>query len=369
MVMHPPRASLLCRRVSALVGMLLLVVSALILGATAASAAPKPRASPTSAAGQVTWVAAPANTALGKDRAHYAYSLAPGSTVTDAIAVVNRSDTSIKLRVYASDAFSTATGGIDLLPANKKPTDVGSWIAMKQSVITVAPQKSAIVPFTITVPEKATPGDHSGGVVTSLVTGDGSSAVQLDRRLGSRLYLRVTGDLAPALTVTDVQAEFHGTLNPAAGGSTTVDYTVTNTGNVRLKAHQTVRIASVFGAFAYDSTLADLPEILPGDSLKRSATVSGVLPATRMTATVTLAPVASGDQPPINVQKAIGGSTIWAWPWGQLIVLVILVALVYGYVQMRRRRKFAVAAAIAAAVSAAQGDSNDRDGEAKVSVD
>jgi hypothetical protein len=336
-------------RRAAFVWLLVLVISAL-LGFEAQRA---------QAADSVTWAAAPADTSVGKDRAHFAYSLAPGTSVTDAIAVVNRSETSIKLRVYASDAFSTPTGGIDLLPAAKKPTDVGAWITMKTQIITLKPQQSAVVPFTLAVPATATPGDHSGGVVTSLITGTNNTAVQLDRRLGSRVYLRVTGDLQPALSVSNVQATYHGTLNPGGSGSTTVSYTVTNTGNVRLAAHQTVRIASVFGALAYSANLKDLPEVLPGDSLTRSATVDGVWPATRMTSSITLQPIASGDQPPINVRQVVGAASLWAWPLGQLIVLIILVAGVFGVLILRRKRALAVQAAVDAAVNQALADSKE----------
>jgi hypothetical protein len=328
---------------TAFIGLLVLIVSGLI-GFAAERA---------QAAGSVTWAAAPANTAVGKDRAHFTYSLAPGTSVADAIAVVNRSETTIKLRVYASDAFSTASGGIDLLPADKKPTDVGSWIKMKSQLVTLKPQQSAVVPFTLLIPATATPGDHSGGVVTSLVTGAANGAVQLDRRLGSRIYLRVTGDLRPSLSVSNVQSSYHGTLNPGGSGSTTVSYTVTNTGNVRLAAHQKVRIASPFGLLAYSADLKDLPEVLPGDSLSRNVTVDGVWPATRMTSSVTLAPIASGDQPPINVRPAVGAASVWAWPWGQLLVIVVLVGLVFGVLTLRRRRVLAVQAAVDAAVNQA----------------
>ena len=118
----------------------------------------------------MTWASAPADTSLGKGRSHYAYTLAPGTTLTDAMAVVNRSSTPITLSVYASDAFTTSNGNLDLLPANRKPTDVGAWTTVKTRQLTLAPQQSAIVPFTVTVPANATPGDHTGGVVTSLVT-------------------------------------------------------------------------------------------------------------------------------------------------------------------------------------------------------
>lgn len=128
---------------------------------------------------------------------------------------MNRSDTTIRPEVCASDALTTPSGGIDLLTADKKPSDVGSWFTTKSTTLTLKSQQSTTVPFTLTVPADATPGDHYGGVVTSLVTETQGKTVRLDHRLGSRLYLRVNGPLTPALTVGGLHATYRGTLDPA----------------------------------------------------------------------------------------------------------------------------------------------------------
>ncbi|MDX3854962.1 WxL protein peptidoglycan domain-containing protein [Streptomyces sp. AK02-01A] len=319
-----------------------------------ATAAPTTTAStPVAAGDQISWGAAPADTPVGTGRNRFTYTLAPGSRVTDAIAVVNRSDTTIKLRVYASDAFTTPSGGIDLLPADKKPSDVGSWITMRSSTLTLKSQKSAVVPFTLTVPAKATPGDHSGGVVTSLITKTDGKTVRLDRRLGSRLYLRVAGPLSPALTVTDVHTAYRGTLNPVGRGSTHVTYTVANTGNVRLKAHQLIRTSGLFGLISQNARVADLPEVLPGSSLTRTVTVTGIWPAFRLDTDVILRPIASDDLPPLQADEATASHSLWAWPWGQLIVLAAVIAAACGCPLLRKRRKRKVEQAISDAVTKA----------------
>ncbi|KOV70851.1 hypothetical protein ADL00_08490 [Streptomyces sp. AS58] len=302
---------------------------------------------------QISWGAVPADTRVGKGRSRFTYNLPPGARVTDALAVVNRSERTIKLRVYASDAFTTPSGGIDLLAADKKPSDVGSWITMKSTTVTLKSQKSAVVPFTLTVPADATPGDHSGGVVTSLITETEGKTVRLDRRLGSRLHLRVSGPLEPALQVTDMHAEYRGTLNPAGSGSMQVTYTVANTGNVRLKARQLIRTSGLFGLVNQDARLADLPEILPGNSLTRSVTVTGIWPTARLNTDVVLQPVASDDQPPVQVGQATATRSVWAWPWGQLIVLAVVAVSASGYLLLRRRRNRRVARAISDAVAKA----------------
>jgi hypothetical protein len=296
---------------------------------------------------------APANNNLGANRTRFTYTVPAGAQIFDAMTVVNRGATDITLRVYASDAFTTSSGVLDLLPANEKPVDIGSWVTVKQPTITVKPQQRVLVPFTLTVPTNATPGDHTGGLVTSLVTNDERVSINLDRRLGSRIYLRVLGPLNPALDIDRIAVTHNGTLNPAAGGSATVTYTVTNSGNVRLRARQSIRLAGPWGILGTTAVLDDLPELLPGNSRTRTVTIHGVWPATRLTATVRLRPYAGPDSPPTTVEDVTASGTTWGWPTGQAFLLVLVVAVAFAYRWLRRRRKAKVAAAIAAAVAAA----------------
>lgn len=273
--------------------------------------------------------------------------------------MVNRSDTTIKLKVYASDAFTTPGGGIALLTADKKPRDVGSWITVKSTTLTLKSRQSATVPFTLTVPSDATPGDHSGGVLTSLVTETQGKTVCLDRRLGSRLHLRVNGPLNPSLTVGDLHATYRGTLDPAGSGSLRVTYTVENTGNVGLKARQLLRTEGLFGLIGQDAGLPDLPEILPGNSLTRTVTVNGIRPGVRLDTDVILQPP-SDDQPALRADQVTASRSLWAWPWGQLIVLAALATACVGYALLRRRRRRKVEQAIADAVAKALDTSGSR---------
>lgn len=110
----------------------------------------------------------------------------------DSIDVVNRSDRPLRLGIYAADAFTTQEGGLDLLTTDKDSVDVGSWVTLDRKRIVVPPRGTVSVPFTLVVPDNATPGDHTGGIVTSLVTKT-DTGVGVDRRMGTRIYIRVDG--------------------------------------------------------------------------------------------------------------------------------------------------------------------------------
>ena len=107
-----------------------------------------------------------------------------------------------------------------------------------------------VLPFRITVPANAAPGDHGAAIVAVLSTigkNPKGENVRLDQRVASRIYLRVNGPLHPGLRIEGLSVSYHRSLNPLHGGSATVRYTVHNVGNVRLAAKQAVSVTGMFG--------------------------------------------------------------------------------------------------------------------------
>jgi hypothetical protein len=328
------------------------VAGALLVAAPASYADESPAPAPTPK-DAVTWGTGPTDNDVGTGRPNFSYEAQPGGTLRDSIDVINRSDRALQLTIYASDAFTTSSGVLDLLPADQEPVGVGTWIALDDDALRVPAGTTVSVPFTLTVPENATPGDHTGGIVTSLVTEETDGQVSVDRRIGSRVLVRVAGELRPQLSVTDVQASYDGTVSPVSPGTAHVTYTVTNTGNVRLAAHQTVTAAGPFGLLGSSVTPADLPELLPGSSRTLTADVDGVWPTVRITADVALQPYVTNAELAVDAATATGASALWAIPWGQLLVLAVVALLVWGALLLRRRRRAAVEAQVAAAVAEA----------------
>jgi hypothetical protein len=339
----------------------LLAGLALLMGSpVAASAAAAPSAETT-----VTWSVKPADTAQGRDRPNYAYDLPPGGTVGDALYVANRSPQPITLRVYAADGFLTEDGALDILAGGTESTDLGSWVSIESSELTLDSGASAEVPFTVAVPAAAAPGDYAAGIVASmLVTADNGTVTE--RRLGSRMHLRVQGDLAPALAVNDVVVDYHGTANPAETGSATVGYTLTNTGNTRLDPNVEVALGGPFG-WARVTASDDAPELLPGSSLQRTVEVAGVVPLVLLSADVTATSqvvsrtLAGAEPSTLDPLVSQGAAAAAAVPWTALAILAVIALLVAWRVVAARRRRAAHAAEIAAAVAAARADAEGPD--------
>jgi hypothetical protein len=199
------------------------------------------------------------------------------------------------------------------------------------------------VPFRITVPGNATPGDHAGGIVASLPTeGDvAGDAVSVDRRVGARIHVRITGTLNPSLAVTDLRASFHG--SPLGlPGEVRVSYVVRNDGNLRLVGRPSVRVRGPFGVGERHVVGERLAELKPGDSVEISSVVPGVWQLGGLTVEVTISPEASGDQElrPRPVAE-VASTRLWVIPWVPLVVVALVVATAVWRWRRRRARRTA----------------------------
>ncbi|MEU8263400.1 DUF916 domain-containing protein [Micromonospora sp. NPDC048999] len=282
----------------------------------------------------VRWAVQPSGPKCPTGRNYFIYDLAPGSTITDQVGVTNLSDRPLTFTVYGTDAYTTTDGAFALLPSDQAATDIGTWISVERQSWTVQPGKRHDIPFRLAVPRNATPGDHAGGVIAAIaqvgVTADGRQ-VRLDQRVAARVYLRVSGEIRPAVTVESVHVGYDTPVNPAGRGDMTVTYRIRNSGNVRIGGTGTVIVDGPVGWTLARTTPVDLPELLPGAAFTVTEQVVGVPPALRLTATVDLAPTTVDTALP-PVQRA---ASVWALPWP--LVALLATAVAWLYLRWRRR--------------------------------
>jgi hypothetical protein len=218
-----------------------------------------------------SWALAPAGSSDDPDqpnnRPNLSYELDPGAVVQDAVTLFNYGNVPLNFEVYATDAFNNEQGQFDILPGDKVPDDVGLWITLPSRRITLQAGQQVRLPITVTVPDDAKPGDHVGAIVassTALGTGPDGAAVAVDRRTGTRVYVRVAGPVEPELAVEHVTTTYEPSLNPL-GGTAEVTYTIRNRGNVRLAGTHQVEVSGPLGLFGRSKAAKDLPELLPGE--------------------------------------------------------------------------------------------------------
>ena len=365
-----------------LAGSLLLAAIGATAAAPAAAALTLSHASPVSAArpgqpalsgpapGQVSWSVEPASATTPDSRTVYDYkNIEPGSTIFDHVAVFNRSNQAVAFSIYATDATGTSTSGaLTLLPANARAKDIGAWTTFPghggQLSIIIPGGKGIIEPFTITVPRRATPGDHVGGMIAAVGVphrATNGQVVTLYERIAVPIELRVTGKLVAALTVESVSVGFHNPFSPFGGGSAHVAYSVVNTGNVLLTGTQVVTVTGPFGAKSTIRMHA-LPTVLPGDSVQYTASSGGLYPAGSISAHVTVTPrwPAGATPLPVALASASASGSAFAVPWALLVLLIVLAGGGYGWRRASRGRRLAHQAEIALAAEQARRETERR---------
>lgn len=235
-------------------------------------------AGPAAAADNGQWSVLPAANTIGQ-RPYFYLSAAPGQAVTDAVTIANRTGRPRTFRLYAADAYNTARdGGFALRGPDEPRTATAAWTKLTRELITVPAKTALTVGFTLTVPDRAEPGDHPGAVVAledrpSGTAAQGTAAqgttgrgIGVQQAVAARVYLRVTGPTAPALAVEDLRTVRRGT----AGAE--VSYTLHNLGNVTLRPRATLTASGALGRSLLSRPLTGLPaELLPGQRVRLTA--------------------------------------------------------------------------------------------------
>ncbi len=269
-------------------------------------------------------------------RTRFTFGGDPGQSITDSYYIENTGTLPQDVTVYATDAYNADDGTFSLLDGNVAPTGVGTWISLDgapRQVITLAPQSSKVIPLTLTIPADARPGDHVGGIIASVVSPDGQ--VKLERRVASRLYVRVSGELQPALTVGGLSATYQPDLNPF-NGQVILTYTVKNTGNVALSANTVSSVTGLFGMPLSGVTTSTMPEILPDGSHVITVAVPGVWQWIWMNASISLAGTIDKNAPsPGAMPTATREASTWAMPWA-LLILLVAAGFVHFYIRYSR---------------------------------
>ncbi|WP_203882072.1 WxL protein peptidoglycan domain-containing protein [Planotetraspora kaengkrachanensis] len=286
----------------------------------------------------LTWSVQPADEQGPDGRRWVELTLDPGQTVTEYLAVRNFSDAAADFALKAADGYLTDKGRFNMLQSGQTSKDGGTWIKV-QNKVTVGADETKVVPFTITVPRDAAPGDHPAGIAAT-VTSAGDT-VSVESRVGFRVMTRTTGTITAAVAVSDLTAVYEQSWNPFSSGAIRVKYTATNKGNVTVSGVGEVTVSDLSGQ---RDAKTDVEEIFPGDSRTVETRIAGVWALGPLSTSVTVSPSVHGGVPVgVVVEDATTDMTIWTVPWPQLALAALLVILFFSYrgITWRRRRHLA----------------------------
>ncbi|WP_435747703.1 WxL protein peptidoglycan domain-containing protein [Microbacterium sp. PMB16] len=291
--------------------------------------------------GPISWSVTPADASGPDGRVFVEHAIDPGETVDDHLAVRNLGAEQVTFRLSAADGFYNANGRFDMLRSDQESVAAGTWITLPES-ITVAPGATAVVPFSLTVPESAEPGDHAAGITASVISGTNGegTGVGVESRVGFKVMTQVTGPLLPAFSVEKVQTDYSLSWNPFRPGDIATTFTVVNTGNTRLMVEGALDVAGQTIAFPAEGERRS--ELLPGEERTYELAVDDVWPLFGFAADLTVAPVVSSSADEATaVAAATATAFVWAMPWPHLLVIVgialLLVALLWNRIRSRRR--------------------------------
>jgi hypothetical protein len=285
----------------------------------------------------LTWAVQPANQQGPDGRRWVEHTLDPGQVVTEHLAVRNFSGRTAAFSLKAADGYLTDKGRFNMLPSNKASVDGGTWIKV-QDTVTVAAKGTTVIPFTITVPRDAKPGDHPAGIAATVTATGGTVAVE--SRVGFRVMMRVSGTITAALAVDDLTTTYRHSWNPFAAGTIRVRYTARNDGSVAVTGTGRVTTAELFGA-AEHGAKAEVGRTLPGGTREVDVRVGGVWALGPLRTTVDLTPaLLDGDADVAAIRPGTATVTVWTLPWPQLILAALLTALALTTrTALRRRRR------------------------------
>jgi hypothetical protein len=340
---------LLSRRARSLLGVAAAAaLVAISMGATPAlraHAAPAPAAAPpvmASTSGEVAWSMMPVITDVGEERSNFAYAVEPGATIHDAVLVRNSGASGLTLAVYGSDAFTDESGALDIATSEAGSEAIGTWITPDVESVHIEAGDLVRIPFTVTVPEDAQPGEHAGALLTVLESSGDTVAV--DMRYATRVTATVAGDLTAGVSLDQAQLEVETGFWPWEASAAAVSYDVHNTGNTRLSAVQLITAQGVELYSAPDAAtgLMTLAELLPEAAVTVDATVEGLrawLPFTTVQVAVSptvLAP--AGEETPTISQQQLALTAVTIAPgWWVILAGLAGVLIILGRVAIRRR--------------------------------
>lgn len=327
------------------------LVAALSICASLAILSPIRPAAATDSGGGLSIAPVSANPTGGvTNRSTFQYKLDPGAKQADAVVVSNLSNEDKTVVVYIANAFTTTGGLLGVRSNDQAKSGPVEWLKfttqLPNNKFTLKALTSLTIPFLITIPPNAPPGDYAFGIAVApdsveVTPADGKNTVQILQAAASLVELRVAGPLIPIVRVGSLRVFSVPKLIPGfIDGSTKVTFEVVNVGNQRIDAviHLTER--NMFNGLIHQEPEIKLGNLLPGSRVTLTRSWDNT-PYIKGSVKVD---IRSGTS--INVSRS---ANFWSVSWRTFVAPAIIVAAFFIIRwRIRRRRRNRDAADLAA---------------------
>ena len=206
-------------------------------------------------------------------KSYFIFDSKPGVVLKSQVRVTNTGAAKGSVGLYPVDATTGQTSGAVYLNQNDPRKDVGVWLTLGKSQLTLNAGQSQIVPFQVTIPGTVRPGQHLGGIVAENLVETSSSqknsAIQIKVKTLTIIAVQVNlpGTLVEQLTATGIQAGGDSGYQQLLVG-------LNNTGDDMIKPYGTLQIADTQGKVLKHFSLK-LDTFVPQTAINYPVTVSG----------------------------------------------------------------------------------------------
>ena len=220
---------------------------------------------------------------VARSESWFVYNLDLGESKEDALLVFNTSDDTRTVKLYAVDSVPSNQGNFALAPEEITPTDLGAWIELSETFITLEPGESREVPFTVTIPDNADVGEHSAGIIiqkSSQAEALGQTGASIVTRVGIRVYETVPGEVVKNIELDDFKVELITPEDESKESYYNIFLAVVNKSTVSLNPEVDLEIGG-FGKLEYFSRsnfnfkegivvdFKDLTDFFSGETLEK----------------------------------------------------------------------------------------------------
>ncbi|MBD3329904.1 DUF916 domain-containing protein, partial [Candidatus Peregrinibacteria bacterium] len=167
-----------------------------------------------------------------------------GEVQDEGILVINNSSTTKTMMVYATDSTASTGGAFACEQKSQERDGVGAWIELEKAEVTVPAGSNEMVPFTITVPDKVSVGEHNGCLVIQekIEEENTSAGVHLSMRSALRVAVTIPGEIIKELNVVEFET------GERDGIGKIVHLAIQNSGNVSVDTDIRILTKNLFGS-------------------------------------------------------------------------------------------------------------------------
>lgn len=259
---------------------------------------------------------------------HYTFALEPGASIDDTVVIFNFTQQPRRFDLYGADLILAEGGGFAPAARGVESHGAGAWIVPSVDTVDVPAGSHLAVPFTVTIPAGAVPGDHPGTIVVERHEQASGPGVHMQSRLALRVLITVPGEINLGVALGVLGAEHvDGTVRFTVPIQNTGNVTFTTTGTVTILGRGPVielalRPDGLYAVPGGEATLWSVWETPPWFG--------------RVQAQADIDVTVAGHEP---VRYTTEPVTVWLIPWLAISIALVVVALTTGILLATRRQR------------------------------